>query len=304
MKAKTTEEFINECKLIYGDTYDYSLVDYKNNKQKIKIICKDHDEFEQRASSHLRGSGCKKCSDESFINDVDIFIKKAIEVHGNKYDYSLVQYTQANKKVKIICPEHREFEQLARKHLKGKTGCPYCGGTNKKTTEDFIKQSIEINGDKYDYSLCNYIGNKKKVKLICKEHDFTFETTALSHLKGKYSCPLCNNRNHRLNKIKMANENKLSNYQISPLYNKKACKLFDDICEKENIHIQHAMNGGEYYIKELGYWLDGYDEMNNIAYEYDEKHHFKNGKLKEKDINRQNEISNYLKCKFIRIKYL
>ena len=71
-----------------------------------------------------------------------------------------------------------------------------------------------------------------------------------------------------------------------------------------NIYIQHAMNGGEYYIKELGYWLDGYDKLNNIVYEYDEAFHFdKYGKLLEKDIIRQNEIIDFLKCKFIRIKY-
>jgi len=63
------------------------------------------------------------------------------------------------------------------------------------------------------------------------------------------------------------------------------------------------MNGGEYYIKELGCWLDGYDKVNNVAYEYDEKYHFdKDGNLKEKDIKRQKEIEKILKCKFIRIK--
>ena len=61
------------------------------------------------------------------------------------------------------------------------------------------------------------------------------------------------------------------------------------------------MNGGEYYIEELGYWLDGYDKENNIAYEFDEKYH-ETQKQKEKDIIRQNDIEQYLKCSFIRIK--
>jgi hypothetical protein len=64
------------------------------------------------------------------------------------------------------------------------------------------------------------------------------------------------------------------------------------------------MNGGEFYIEKLGFWVDGYDKENNIIYEYDEKHHFdKNGKLLECDSNRQYEIENFLKCEFIRIKY-
>jgi len=106
----------------------------------------------------------------------------------------------------------------------------------------------------------------------------------------------------RLKKLERISKDYNNGYQISPSYNSKACELFDKISKEKNIHIQHAMNGGEYYIKELGYWLDGYDIENNVAYEYDEKYHFIKGQLKEKDINRQKEIKKLLKCKFIRIK--
>jgi len=110
-------------------------------------------------------------------------------------------------------------------------------------------------------------------------------------------------RKLRLKAIEKANERLDNGYQIVPNFNKTSCELFDRIMVEKNIHIQHAMNGGEYYIKELGYWVDGYDEENNIVYEYDEEHHFdKNGNLQEKDIIRQQEIENLLKCKFIRIK--
>lgn len=61
------------------------------------------------------------------------------------------------------------------------------------------------------------------------------------------------------------------------------------------------MNGGEYYIRELGYWVDGYDEINNTVYEFDEKYHIIKSQSR-KDINRQEEIEKHLKCKFIRIK--
>lgn len=88
-----------------------------------------------------------------------------------------------------------------------------------------------------------------------------------------------------------------------PPYNKKACEYFDRIMLENNVVIQHALNGGEYHIKELGYWLDGYDIKNNIVYEFDERFHFEiNGKLREKDVIRQKEIENFLNCKFIRIK--
>ena len=85
-------------------------------------------------------------------------------------------------------------------------------------------------------------------------------------------------------------------------YNPKACKVFDYIMKRDNVYIQHALNDGEFLVEGLGYWLDGYDAKNNIAYEYDERHHFIGGKLREKDIKRQKEIEEKLNCKFIRIK--
>ena len=64
--------------------------------------------------------------------------------------------------------------------------------------------------------------------------------------------------------------------------------------------IQHAENGREFYIKELGYWVDGYDEINNTVYEWYEKHHFNaDEKMREKDIKRINEIKEFLKCRFV-----
>jgi hypothetical protein len=87
-----------------------------------------------------------------------------------------------------------------------------------------------------------------------------------------------------------------------PNYNKNACELFNKMMQTGSTFIQHAENGGEFYIKELGFWLDGYDQLNNVVYEYDENNHYKAGKLRDKDVERQKLIENHLKCKFIRIK--
>jgi hypothetical protein len=103
-------------------------------------------------------------------------------------------------------------------------------------------------------------------------------------------------------RIKEVSINKFNGNQVIPSYNEKGCNIFDKISKENNIHIQHAMNGGEFHAKELGYWVDGYDEENNIVYEYDEEHHFINGKLLEKDTIRQQEIEHFLNCKFIRFK--
>lgn len=87
-----------------------------------------------------------------------------------------------------------------------------------------------------------------------------------------------------------------------PHYNRSACQHFDQLAKQTGTQIQHAENGGEFHIKDLGYWVDGYDAENNIVYEFDEKHHFRNGELRPKDIQRQTEIEQHLNCKFIRIK--
>ena len=115
------------------------------------------------------------------------FIKKAKEVHGDKYDYSLVEYVNTNTKVKIICAEHGIFEQTPSHHLKGQR-CSKCVRVN-KTTEDFIKEAKEIHGDKYDLSGFIYTGSQKKGKAICKIHG-TFFITA-SNLQQGGGCKKC-----------------------------------------------------------------------------------------------------------------
>ena len=89
----------------------------------------------------------------------------------------------------------------------------------------------------------------------------------------------------------------------SPNYNKSSCKYFDWLNMYMGWNGMHAENGGEFYIKELGYWVDYYEPKLNIVIEYDEKHHFNiDGSLKEKDIQRQKEIVELLKCDFYRVK--
>lgn len=92
--------------------------------------------------------------------------------------------------------------------------------------------------------------------------------------------------------------------QIVPRYNINSIPIIEEYGKKYGYNFQHAENGGEYYIKELGYFLDGYDKEKNVVIEIDELHHFNtDGSLKEKDIERENEIRKLLKCEFIRIKY-
>ena len=109
-------------------------------------------------------------------------------------------------------------------------------------------------------------------------------------------------RKHRLTMIKRIEEIKFNGGQIHPGFNIIACDVIYWINKFYNYNFQHAMNGGEFRIKELGYWVDCYDKKKNIVIEFYERRHYKlNGELKERDIEREQEIIEYLNCEFVRI---
>ena len=125
MAKLTTEEFIARAKAVHGDKYDYSKVEYVDSKTKVCIICPEHGEFWQKPKNHLSGYGCPICSGRKKMRTID-FIKRAKQVHGDKYDYSKTEYKGNTEKISIICPEHGEFWQRSGNHLRG-VGCPKCG---------------------------------------------------------------------------------------------------------------------------------------------------------------------------------
>jgi len=122
---KLEKDFISKADKIHNNFYDYSKVKYINIKTKIKIICPIHGEFEQSPNNHLSRHGCKKCGLEKRKLDENKFIEKCTVKHNNLYDYSKVKYISSSSKIKIICPIHGEFEQIASSHLFG-SGCKKC----------------------------------------------------------------------------------------------------------------------------------------------------------------------------------
>ena len=123
------EKFIEKSKNIHRDKYDYSSVSYVNNRTLVDIICPTHGIFKQTPSNHIAGCGCPKCGIEnrlkSHILTTEEFIKKAKLVHGDKYDYSKVEYINNQTPVTIICKTHGEFKQAPHEHLDG-CGCQKC----------------------------------------------------------------------------------------------------------------------------------------------------------------------------------
>lgn len=146
-KKISTKMFIEKAKNVHGDKYDYSLVKYIKSNQKVKIICKIHNVFEQIANNHLKGQGCLKCQylNNSIKNtsNSNSFIRKAISVHKNIYNYDLVEYK--NSKTKIICNKHGIFKQRPNDHLAGK-GCPKC-----KLSKGEIKIEQYLNENNIQY---------------------------------------------------------------------------------------------------------------------------------------------------------
>ena len=250
IKRKTTNDFIHDSNQIHGDKYEYSKVDYIDSDTKVIIICKEHGSFEQRPCNHLKGNGCIKCSNNYTLIKSE-FIEKASLIHGNKYDYSNVEYINNKDSIIINCNIHGNFSQILSIHLKGH-GCSKCARQRISETQfinnDFIKKASLIHGNKYDYSNVYYKGSNIKLKIICKEHgDFYKTPDNHIHKKHPQGCPKCQ-------KIKQ--------------YSHSQIKWLNIIQLIYNIHIQHAENGNEYCIPDTKYKADGFCKETNTIYEF------------------------------------
>lgn len=197
-KALTKEEFIIKSIEKHGSTYDYSKVVYKNNQTIVEILCKIHGSFYLTPGKHLQGRTCQVCSGKQ-LNTKE-FIIRANKKHKNKYDYSFVDYKGIFIDVKIVCPKHGEFIQNPDRHLNS-CGCTKCGtetSSSKRTytTSEFIDKSIKIHGDKYDYTLSEYIKAKIPIKIICKLHGEFLQLPA-NHWMGKGCMRCCESKGER-----------------------------------------------------------------------------------------------------------
>jgi len=121
-------------------------------------------------------------------------ISKFIDKHGNKYDYSYVDYNNMKTKIKIICPIHGEFLQTPTEHIKG--GCKRCHST-RLTTSEVKARFISKHGDKYNYSHVIYIKNDKAVKIFCNTCNQFFFQKPIIHWSGG-GCTKCSYKKKRI----------------------------------------------------------------------------------------------------------
>jgi hypothetical protein len=130
-KKLTQDKFIDRCKEIYGDQYNYEKTVYVNTRSTVLVECKNHGLFEKNARALLQGNGCKSCNSKwkDYIKSrrmtTEEFIKKASDKHENFYLYNKSNYVNSRTKLIITCPIHGDFEQQAGGHLEG-YGCQKC----------------------------------------------------------------------------------------------------------------------------------------------------------------------------------
>ena len=261
-RKKPNEQFILEAENIHKDEnnipiYDYSEVNYISTHEKVNIICKIHGSFEQCPSDHLSGRGCNGCGmikrakTQTFTKE--LFIQKAKEVHGDdKYDYSQVDYINSQTKITLKCNIcEYVFEQQPNSHLQG-CGCDKCAHminheNQKLTKEEITERGKKTHGDKFDYSLVNYININTPIKIKCNKCYNIFEQLVANHIKQNKGCPFCDCR---------ITEKILHNYlksiypNIIKEFKQKWCKSkkylpFDECIPELNIIIE--LDGGQHF---------------------------------------------------------
>jgi hypothetical protein len=193
----TLDEFIKRSREKHGDKFDYSLItDYGGAEARVKIRCVEHDHvFETQSNNHYIGkNGCVFCEGTTGRHTTETFIKKSRMVHGDRFDYSEVEYVNNRTHVKIYCKEHDHwFTQPPKKHMVGRVGCTFCSGTVSYSNDEYIKAAKMKWGDRFEYLHIDYKNSKSVITARCIEHNRVFTSAAYSHLQH-VSCPSCKNQ--------------------------------------------------------------------------------------------------------------
>lgn len=280
MKKLGVEEFVKRARIIHGNKYDYSKVVYKNGRKKIAIICPIHGIFYQSPEVHiLQKAGCPKCADEAIGNTLrkttKQFISEAKEVHGDKYDYSKVDYKGANIKVSIKCPIHGIFWQEPVVHVNLKCGCPQCaieknGKAKRKGIKQFVEESRRLHGDKYDYSKAIYVNSLTPVEIVCKKHGSFYQLPSVHLRPGGGDCPKCKGRNKTTEEyIEDAKTTHGNKYDYSKTQYISANEKVCIICPKHGEFYQRAID----HVRGKGCPKCRTSRMENIVMQMLEKNH-------------------------------
>ena len=257
-KNKLSIEIIRERsnKIHENKYYVISVEHSQGEKTMLKIKCSIHGEFNQAMNDHLSGQGCYQCGKKKMTDaqrsTKEEFIKKAKDIHGDTYDYSLVEYVDSRTNVKLICKIHDQFIFMIQpsNHLFfNEYGCQKCGyertRNKKRLSHDvFIKRVNMVHGDLYDYSKSVYQGYYTPLIIICKKHG-EFEIEPCYHFKGA-GCYSCNNQSSKPSREWLS---MIQSSLLSPLQTNDS-------------------SYGEYTIPTTKFRADGYNPLTNTIYEF------------------------------------
>lgn len=261
-------EFIEKANHVHNNEYIYDKVNYINSSTKVCITCKKHGDFWMTPSAHLNGQKCPKCQGRGL--NIDDIITLCKNIHGDKYNYSKINFHKMHEKVPIICPKHGVFMQSMSKHISKKQGCPLCAieeRSIKKRTEysEIIEKATVIHDGKYDYYKVDFNNINDKVNIICPKHG-SFHQRLYDHIHG-CGCPKCAN-------IKSDSEIEIFNFikqyfpdAINGDKNTLDGKELDIFIPSKNFAIEY--NGlrwhSEYYGKDKNYHINKLNKCNELG---------------------------------------
>lgn len=168
------------------------LQEYESGETSVRALSRNYGVDHRILSKFIKDSGIEVSNRGRFLRNYDNFILKSIETHGVNYDYYKVDFKSWKEPVTIACNDcEKEFSVTPKQHINLKVGCRECHPTLKdeNNLESFKKSSIEIHGEKYDYSKSIFRGNRSSLTVICPKHG-DFNITPFSHLMG-FGCENC-----------------------------------------------------------------------------------------------------------------
>lgn len=240
-------EFIRKAIDVHGYKYDYSNVDYKNSRDKIDIICKEHGVFNQMPYNHLQGKGCPKCSKNVLLN-IDEFINRSNIKHNSRYKYPDRNYINNVTPIGIECPNHGLFHQTPGNHLTG-VGCPKCAGNRKLNMDEFIYLANKKHNFKYEYPDREYRGYDKHINIECPVHGI-FSQKVRNHLTGR-GCSTCRSSRGEIEIKKILDDKGVKykqQYVFNDLKHKGVLKFdFAILSDTGNILCLIEYNGQQHY---------------------------------------------------------
>lgn len=286
------EPFKRRMHELYGDKYTFVWSDFNNKQSMIRFICKEHGEQRRSVTGLLDGKGCAYCNGKFYPPD---WINNARSVHGEKYEYDESRPPQrVTDIIRYKCPVHGWQETRYDCHVLQGCGCALCAGVqNKLPAEDrkqmWIEKCRERFPGKFSYRDVVYVNNDTPVKIYCKEHHITFETTPDTHLRGSGACPLCTRSVGEVEIFKWLSE------QAIPFETQKVIPNENMFCKRHYITV-------DFYLPDLNLIIEMNGEQH---YQYVEHFHTKDWTLEDQQI-RDDTLRTYCKThkiSLLEIKY-